>query len=54
VVVDSGKSYGKIVAWSKFKLIVVPIPAANIIARSIAPVDYSNYKEVARYYGLQE
>ena len=46
--------------WTAFKIIVVPIPAENITelasaggssSKGSAP-DYSNYAEVAEYYGL--
>ena len=39
------------VTWQAFRIIVVPIPAANIITRSAA-VDFNNYSEVAEYFGL--
>jgi hypothetical protein len=43
------------VTWYGFKILVVPIPAANITEVKGAPaVDYSNYAEVAKYYGLPE
>jgi hypothetical protein len=41
--------------FNAFRIIVVPIPAANITeVKGAAPVDYSNYAEVAKYYGLPE
>ena len=48
------------ITWPEFRIIVVPIPAGNIIsagtaaaAKGAAP-DYSNYAEVAEYYGLPQ
>ena len=48
------------VTWAAFRIIVVPIPADNIttLAGTLgagsksAALDYSNYNEVAKYYGL--
>ena len=48
-----GTEYTTAVTWDAFRIIVVPIPEENIIARS-AGLDYSNYKEVAEYYGLPQ
>jgi len=49
----AGGLYTPDVTWAAFRVIVVPIPDANIFAKSAAP-DYSNYAEVAKYYGLPE
>ena len=46
--------YSKNVTWEEFRLIVVPIPSGNIITRSAPAIDFSNYSEVAAYYGLPE
>ena len=55
-----GSTYTTSVTWAEFRIIVVPIPAENIIevagagsssSKGAAP-DYSNYAEVAAYYGL--
>ena len=43
--------------FEKFRIITVPIPAGNIKPQSVRsnpPVDFSNYSEVAAYYGLPE
>ena len=51
---DGLNYYTPQVTWHAFRLIVVPIPTANIITRSAAPpVDFSNYAAVAEYYGLE-
>ena len=49
------------VTWEEFRLVVVPIPDANITQLATAPastskgtLDYTNYAEVAKYYGLPE
>ena len=48
-------AYTTPVTWSNFRVIVVPIPAGNITQMSVKPaIDYSNYAEVAAYYGLPE
>jgi len=48
-------AYGTAVTWNGFKIIVVPIPEGNIVQLSVKPtIDYSNYAEVAAYYGLPE
>jgi len=47
-------NYLETITWNEFRIIVVPIPAANIITRSAPAVDYSNYSEVAAYYGFAE
>jgi hypothetical protein len=50
--------YSTPVTWSAFRIIVVPIPEGNITeVKSVGkgyPVDWSNYKEVAAYFGLPE
>ena len=40
-------------SWDAFRIIVVPIPEGNIITRSAA-VDFNNYAEAAKYFGLPE
>ena len=43
--------------FEKFRIITVPIPAGNIKPQSVSsnsPVDFSNFNEVAAYYGLPE
>jgi len=44
--------------FDMFRIIVVPIPESNIVALSSAvksaSIDWSNYAEVAKYYGLPE
>ena len=46
--------YGTSVTWRSFKVIVVPIPSGNIVQMSAKPsIDYSNYAEVAGYYGFE-
>jgi hypothetical protein len=47
-------AYPTSVTWYGFKIIIVPIPADNITEVKGAPVDFSNYAEVAAYYGLPE
>jgi hypothetical protein len=52
-----GTAYLDPVTWKTFRVIVVPIPEGNIIQKSAGkgyPVDWSNYKEVAAYFGLPE
>ena len=50
-----GGYYVNEITWQAFKIIVVPIPEGNIITRSAAPaIDFSNYSEVAAYYGFGE
>ena len=56
----NGSVYTTPVTWAAFRIIVVPIPANNItpLAATLsagsksATLDYSNYNEVAKYYGL--
>ena len=52
----SGVAYTTQVTWSAFKIIVVPIPEDNIVEvkGSAYPVDFNNYAEVAKYFGLPE
>ena len=55
-----GTSYTSPTTWTAFRIVVVPIPASNItpLAATLgagsksAALDYSNYQEVAKYYGL--
>ena len=55
-----GTFYNTPVTWDAFRIIVVPIPADNIIevagtlgaGSKGAALDYNNYEEVAAYYGL--
>ena len=57
-----GTLYPTAVTWAEFRIIVVPIPEDNIIEMASAggssskgaALDYSNYKEVAEYYGLPQ
>jgi len=53
-----GTPYLTPVTWTTFRIIVVPIPEGNIVEVKSAgkgyPVDWSNYKEVAAYFGLPE
>ena len=47
--------YTTAVQWDNFRVIVVPIESGNIVPMSVKPaIDYSNYAEVAAYYGLPE
>ena len=60
--ITTGADYNTPVTWSGFRIIVVPIPDSNITTLATAPataskgaaVDYSNYAEVAKYYGLPQ
>jgi hypothetical protein len=52
---DASQAYYTSTTFKAFRIIVVPIPEANITeVKGAAPVDYSNYAEVAKYYGLPE
>jgi len=58
---ENGSYYPNTVTWEGFRIVVVPIPDANITtvagaataSKGAAP-DYSNYAEVAKYYGLPQ
>jgi hypothetical protein len=41
------------ITFEAFRIIIVPIPESNIIAKSAPAVDFTNYAEVAKYYGLE-
>jgi len=53
-----GTKYLDPITWKSFRVIVVPVPEGNIVEVKSAgkgyPVDWSNYKEVAAYFGLPE
>jgi len=53
----AGGVYTTPVTWHAFRVIVVPIPDSNIYqksAGSVYPVDWSNYTEVAAYFGFPQ
>ena len=51
---SSGTALTTNVTWNGFKIIVIPVPAGNIIQLSSAKpnIDFNNYTEVAAYYNL--
>jgi len=58
---ENGSYYPNAVTWLGFRIVVVPIPDANITTLATAPasaskgaLDYSNYAAVAKYYGLPQ
>lgn len=53
---NSNTVYPTAVTWSAFRIIVVPIPAENIVGieESVSALDLSNYSAVAGYYGLPQ
>ena len=53
----TGTSYTGSVTWDDLRMIVVPVPQGNIVQLSVenrSQVDWSNYSEVAKYFGLPE
>jgi hypothetical protein len=53
----NGTAYSTSVTWNDFRVVVVTIPDGNIFTKSSVnnyPVDWSNYSEVAGYFGLPE
>ena len=54
----SATYYTNPITFEKFRIIVIPIPEDNIIVASSAgssrSLDWSNYAEVAEYFGLPE
>ena len=58
---ENGSAYSTPTTWLGFRIVVVPIPDANITTLATAPasaskgaLDYSNYAAVAKYYGLPQ
>jgi hypothetical protein len=51
----NGTPYSYSSTWQSFRIVVIPIPAGNITeVKGASAVDFNNYAEVAKYYGLPE